>query len=137
MLNGMGPASTMFDRAGGEDFFESLTRRFYDAVATDAILRPLYPADPSAFEAARIHLKLFLIQFWGGPAVYQSSRGQPQLRARHARFTIGAAERDAWVRHMSEAVRDAGLKPLDETQMLSYFASAATALVNAPAGPRP
>jgi len=128
MLAWMGPASTMFDRAGGEDFFESLTRRFYDAVAADAVLRPLYPADPLAFEAARIHLKLF--QFWGGPTVYQSSRGQPQLRARHARFTIGAAERDAWVHHMSEAVRDAGLKPLDETQMLSYFASAATALVN-------
>ncbi len=120
----------MFDRAGGEDFFESLTRHFYDSVATDPVLRPLYPADPSEFEAARIHLKLFLIQFWGGPSVYQSSRGQPQLRARHARFAIGADERDAWVRHMSEAVRDAGLKPLDETQMLSYFASAAAALVN-------
>src|ERR1700727_2628990 len=100
MLATMGSASTMFDRAGGEDFFESLTRRFYDAVADDQVLRPLYPTDPTAFEAARVHLKLFLIQFWGGPTVYESARGQPQLRARHAGFAIGEAERDAWVRHM-------------------------------------
>jgi hypothetical protein len=33
---------------------------------------------------------------------------------------------------MSDAVRNSGLKPLDETQMLSYFASAATNLVNTP-----
>jgi hemoglobin len=132
MLTSMGSASTMFDRAGGEDYFESLTRRFYDAVAEDQVLRPLYPTDPTAFEAARVHLKLFLIQFWGGPTVYESARGQPRLGARHARFAIGAAERDAWVRHMSDAVRNSGLKPLDETQMLSYFASAATNLVNTP-----
>jgi hemoglobin len=126
----MASQSTMFDRAGGEEFFEMLTRRFYDSVATDPVLRPLYPDDPEGFEAARLHLKWFLMQYWGGPSVYQSSRGAPQLRARHARFAIGPAQRDAWVEHMSAAVKAGGLKPLDESQMLSYLAAAATHLVN-------
>jgi hemoglobin len=135
MLEVMASESTMFDRAGGEEFFESLTQRFYNSVATDPVLRPLYPDDPEGFEAARIHLKLFLMQYWGGPTVYQSSRGAPQLRARHARFAIGPAQRDAWVAHMSAAVRAGGLKPLDESQMLSYLSAAANHLVNTPAEP--
>lgn len=124
----------MYERVGGEAFFEALTRRFYDAVATDPVLRAVYPADdPEAFERARQHLSLFLVQFWGGPAVYSQQRGHPRLRMRHLPFTIGQAERDAWVRHMSEAVRAAGLGPMEETQMLSYFESAATAMINADA----
>jgi hemoglobin len=135
MLGRMASESTMFDRAGGEEFFETLTQRFYRSVAADPVLRPLYPDDPEGLEAARLHLKWFLMQYWGGPSVYQSSRGAPQLRARHARFSIGQAERDAWVEHMSAAVRAGRLKPLDESQMLSYLAAAASHLVNTPAEP--
>jgi hemoglobin len=135
MLAGMASESTMFDRAGGEEFFESLTRRFYDSVATDPVLRRLYPEDSDGFEAARVHLKLFLMQYWGGPPIYRSSRGAPQLRARHARFAIGQVERDAWVEHMTAAVKASGLKPLDESQMLGYLAAAASHLVNTPAEP--
>jgi hemoglobin len=124
--------STLYDRAGGDDFFEALTARFYAAVATDPVLRPLYPRDPDRFEAARQHLKLFLIQHAGGPPVYRSERGEARLGRRHARFRIGPAERDAWLRHMSEAVRAVGLRPLDETQMLSFFQATANQLVNQP-----
>jgi hemoglobin len=124
--------STMYERAGGEAFFETLTARFYTAVATDPVLRPLYPQDPARFEAARQHLKLFLIQHWGGPPVYRAERGEPRLNARHQRFPIGPAERDAWLQHMGEAVRAGGLRPLDETQMLSYFQATASHLVNQP-----
>jgi hemoglobin len=131
----MASGSTMFDRAGGEEFFESLTLMFYDSVAADPVLRPLYPEDPQGFEASRQHLKLFLMQYWGGPSIYRSTRGAPQLRARHARFAIGQTERDAWVRHMTAAVKASGLKPLDESQMLSYLTAAASHLVNTPAEP--
>ena len=122
----------MYDRAGGDAFFETLTTRFYAAVATDSDLRPLYPADSARFEAARQHLKLFLIQHWGGPPVYRSERGEARLEGRHRRFQIGPAERDAWLRHMTEAVKAAGLRPLDETQMLSFFQATAYHLMNQP-----
>ncbi len=120
----------MYERAGGDAFFEKLTRRFYDAVATDAVLRPLYPENADEFEQSRVHLMRFLIQFWGGPARYQAERGAPRLRMRHAPFAIGQAERDAWVEHMSDAVKAGRLSPLDETQMLGYLAGAATQMIN-------
>lgn len=122
----------MFDRVGGEEFFERLTQVFYDAVAQDPVLRPLYPPGHEGLEEARTHLKLFLMQFWGGPDRYRRERGDPQLRMRHAPFRIGQQERDAWVLHMSDAVRQMGLRPMDETQMLSYLANAATHLINTP-----
>jgi hemoglobin len=126
----MAAGSTMYERAGGDAFFETLTRRFYAAVATDQVLRPLYPEDPEEFEQSRVHLMWFLVQYWGGPARYQEERGAPRLRLRHTPFAIGRVERDAWVEHMSEAVRAGGLSPLDETQMLGYFAAAATQMIN-------
>ena len=45
-------------------------------------------------------------------------------------FAIGAAERDAWFGHMAAAVRDGGLEPEDEADVLAYFEMAADHLVN-------
>lgn len=129
----MTETSTLFARVGGRPFFEALTRRFYEAVAADPVLRPLYPPDPEGLEAARLHLELFLVQYWGGPPEYNAERGAPRLRMRHAHFAIGPAERDAWVEHMTDAVRAAALRPLDEVQMLGYLSSAASHLINQPA----
>jgi hemoglobin len=121
--------STLFDRVGGSPWFDALATRFYDGVAADALLRPLYPDD---LDAAREHLRDFLIQYWGGPTHYSDVRGHPRLRMRHVPFVIGVAERDAWFSHMAAAVRAGGLREDDETEMLSYFANAATHLINRP-----
>src|SRR5579872_2493118 len=101
----------MYERVGGTAFFDQLTTNFYNRVAADDVLRPLYPED---LEPPRRHLSLFLAQYWGGPRGYDAERGNPRLRARHLPFLIGPAERDAWLRHMSAAVADAHLSPLDE-----------------------
>jgi truncated hemoglobin YjbI len=61
-------APTLYRRVGGDTWFESLTAAFYAAVATDPILRPLYPDD---LDAAAERLCGFLIQYWGGPADYR------------------------------------------------------------------
>lgn len=127
------PPSTMYDRVGGDAFFDVLTSRFYARVAGDPVLSPLYPSEPSGLEAARQHLRDFLIQFWGGPTTYSQARGHPRLRLRHAPFVIGQAERDAWVRHMTAAVDESGLRGMERAQMLGYFESAATAMINAAA----
>lgn len=124
--------TTMYDRVGGAVFFDALTERFYAAVAADPVLRPLYPDDPEAFEAARVHLRDFLVQYWGGPETYNETRGAPRLRQRHFPFAIGPPERDAWLAHMTDAVKAAAMRPLDETQMIGYFNAAAAALTNRP-----
>ena len=114
------PASTMYERVGGAAWFEALTTRFYDGVAVDPVLRPLYPADD--LTPARDHLCGFLVQYWGGPTDYSDERGHPRLRMRHVNFAIGPAQRDAWYAHMAESVRAGGLDPADEHEMLGYFA---------------
>jgi hemoglobin len=117
----------MYERVGGSVWFEALTARFYEAVAADPVLRPIYPDD---LAPAREHLCGFLIQYWGGPSDYSDARGHPRLRLRHVNFSIGPAERDAWFGHMSEAVKAGQLDPDDELEMLGYFANAATHLIN-------
>jgi hemoglobin len=123
-------AGTMYDRVGGQGWFEALADRFYRAVAADPVLRPLYPADPAGLEAAREHLCGFLIQYWGGPGDYSRARGHPRLRMRHAPFAIGVAERNAWFGHMADAVRAGDLDPGDEAEILAYFETAATHMIN-------
>jgi hemoglobin len=121
------PVKSMYERLGGMSFFEALTERFYAKVATDEVLRPLYPED---LDGSRQRLCLFLAQFWGGPRAYEELQGSPRLRARHEGFRIGAREHDAWLQHMTAAMEEVGLGALDETQLLSYFKSVASHLVN-------
>lgn len=118
---------TLYDRAGGQEWFDALVERFYEGVEADPVLRPLYPED---LEPGKHHLALFLGQYWGGPPAYDTLRGHPRLRARHLPFTIGLAERDAWVRHMTAAVEAGGLSAPDEARFLAYVGDAATFLIN-------
>jgi len=113
----------------GPEWFVALTDRFYDGVADDELLRPLYPED---LTASRLHLSGFLKQYWGGPADYSAERGHPRLKMRHAPFRIGAPERDAWLRHMAAALDGAGLADAAATAVMEYFQGAAEHLVNDP-----
>jgi hemoglobin len=117
----------MYERVGGSDWFVALVDRFYEGVGKDPVLRPMYPED---LAPAREHLALFLIKYWGGPADYNEQRGHPRLRMRHQPFVIGNDERLAWFRIMSAAVREGGLSESDEEEMIGYFASTATSLMN-------
>jgi hemoglobin len=80
--------------------------------------------------AAGRPVRLFLMQYWGGPNTYSDRRGHPALRMRHARFAIGPAERDAWLRHMTASVQDLDLPDELATPLLEYLTMAATALMN-------
>ena len=122
------PARTLYERAGGAPFFEALVGRFYEAVATDDLLRPIYPE--ADLGAATRRLTLFLEQYWGGPTTYDDERGHPRLRMRHAPFGIGPAERDRWLVHMRASL--AALAPPDAvaTELENYFEMAAEAMRN-------
>ena len=125
------PVDALFDRVGGEAFFRDLVDRFYLGVAGDPLLRPLYPDDLSESSA---HLALFLMQYWGGPGTYSEQRGHPRLRMRHAPFVIGPAERDAWLRHMGEALDGlqtaSRISEADADELRAYLEMAANTLVN-------
>jgi hemoglobin len=119
---------TFYDAVGGEETFRRLVSRFYQGVAADPLLRPLYPEEDLA--GAEERLRQFLVQYWGGPSTYSQRRGHPALRMRHARFAIGQAERDAWLRHMTEAVDSLELPGPLRAMLLDYLTKASQALIN-------
>lgn len=122
------PRQSLYDLVGGDQWFIDLVDRFYDEVAQDPVLLPMYPED---LTDSRAHFAGFLIQYWGGPGTYSEQRGHPRLRMRHVPFRIGQAERDAWYRHIEAAVRSGGLSPAVEGEVLAYFSMAANSLINA------
>lgn len=124
---------SFYEAVGGEETFRRLVSRFYQEVAKDPQLRAVYPSRDLG--PAEEHLRLFLIQYWGGPGTYSELRGHPRLRMRHARFAIGEAERDAWLRHMRTALDELDLDEALDTQLWDYLVMAAHSLVNQPAQP--
>lgn len=121
-----------FAAAGGEAAFFRLVTHFYEMVAQDALLRPMYPEDLS--HSIR-PTALFLIQYCGGPDTYSQEKGHPRLRMRHAPFVIGQEERDAWMGHMKVAVeaefQHSGVRQF----LLDYFEKTSTFMINKPSGP--
>jgi hemoglobin len=123
----------LFTQVGGMSFFERLVDAFYDGVATDELLAPLYPDFPD-LRPARRRLTLFLAQYWGGPHTYLEERGHPRLRMRHLAFHVGPRERDRWLAHMASAV-ERTCAELDDgeaiaAELMAYFVPAAEHLRN-------
>jgi hemoglobin len=127
-MNTSPSSASFYEAVGGEDTFRQLVHGFYRRVAADPVLRAVYPSKDLG--PAEEHLRLFLIQYWGGPRTYDERRGHPRLRMRHARFAIGEAERDAWLRHMRAALDEIGLDEAHDAQLWDYLVMAAHSLVN-------
>ncbi|MFT4219992.1 MAG: globin [Microbacterium sp.] len=125
---------SFYDEVGGHETFTRLVDAFYRGVADDPVLRPMYPEADLGPAADR--LRMFLEQYWGGPAAYSQRRGHPRLRMRHAPFHIDPAARDRWLAHMRAAVDELELAPLHDATLWDYLQRAAHAMVNTfePAG---
>ena len=122
--------SSFYEKVGGELFFSDLVSQFYAYVATDPILRPMYPE--SDMKGAAERLQMFLEQYWGGPTTYQEQRGHPRLRMRHAGFHINSAARDAWLNAMHVVVGGIEMEADLRAQLWSYLEMAADSMVNQP-----
>ncbi len=119
---------SLFERAGGMPFFEALVERFYAGVASDPILRALYPE--ADLGPAQRRLTLFLAQYWGGPRTYDAERGHPRLRMRHFPFAIDADARDRWLLHMRAALAEVAPPSDVAAELERYVAMAAEAMRN-------
>jgi len=125
--------TTFFERIERGVATDSLVRAFYDGVAVDPILRPMYPDDD--LDGAIWRLTAFLEQYWGGPGTYSETRGHPRLRMRHSAFAITPEARDRWLLHMTTAVDSLALAPMDREELMDYLDRAAQAMVNSFDGP--
>jgi hemoglobin len=123
-----GEADSFYDAVGGEETFRLLVHRFYAGVAEDPVLRPLYPEPDLA--GAEERLRMFLVQYWGGPRTYSERRGHPRLRMRHVTFRIGPRERDAWLAQMRTSLDSIELTDQQRSTLWDYLVMAAQSLVN-------
>jgi hemoglobin len=121
-------AATFFEAVGGEEIFRRLVHRFYEGVAVDPELRRLYPGEDLG--PAEERLRLFLMQYWGGPRTYSEQRGHPRLRMRHAPFAVTFDARDRWLTHMRTALDELELPEQYEHMLWDYLVGAAYSLVN-------
>ena len=121
---------TPFEWMGGEARVRALVDRFYDLMDLEPAYRDLRASHGSTLAEARDKLFWFLCGWLGGPQHYQERFGHPRLRMRHMPFVIGPRERDAWLGHMTEALRASGVSADVEARMLEHFTVAANHLVN-------
>ena len=121
--------TSLYDAVGGEPVFRQLVADFYRGVADDPVLRPLYPEDLGPAEE---RLRLFLVQYWGGPGTYSEQRGHPRLRMRHVAWQVGERERDAWLALMLPAVTRLDIPDEARAAIWDHLERAAHSLVNSP-----
>ncbi|RHW27698.1 globin [Nocardioides immobilis] len=126
----MTEAQTFYEEIGGFETFRRIVARFYEGVADDEVLRPLYPDEDLG--PAEERFLLFLVQYWGGPTTYSERRGHPRLRMRHAPFPVDQQARDRWLSHFRAALDSVDLTPEQDAQFWAYVTHAATFMINTP-----
>ncbi|MGA7805872.1 group II truncated hemoglobin [Bradyrhizobium sp.] len=97
---------SMFDRIGGPVAVDRLVEAFYhrmDTLPEARLIRAMHADDLGPIKQV---LKRYLAEWTGGPRHYSAEKGHPRLRQRHFGFSIGQAERDAWLLCMRGALQE-------------------------------
>ncbi len=130
MMGDVEQEQTFYEEIGGFETFRRIVARFYEGVAQDEVLRPMYPEeDLGPAEERFLH---FLVQYWGGPTTYSQHRGHPRLRMRHAPFAVDSEARDRWLHHFRAGLDSVELTPEQDARFWEYVTHAANFMVNTP-----
>jgi hemoglobin len=130
--SGPGETTTPYELLGGDAAVRALVDRFYDLMELEpqfAVVRRAHGAD---LTHARDKLYWYLSGWLGGPSLYIERFGHPMLRARHLPFSIGIAERDAWLACMAQAMQETGVDATLREPLLAAFAKTADWMRNRP-----
>lgn len=121
-------AESLLERFGDAEGIANLVDEFYRRVEGDTPLRAIYPAD---LEPGKTKLKLFLVQWMGGPDGYSQLYGHPRLRRRHFPFVIDEHLSGRWLRNMREAMTACGIDRESADIVFERLAPLAKHMVNA------
>jgi hemoglobin len=128
---------TPFDLIGGRAVVERLAARFYQVMERDepalAAVHRQVPDDSGRSvidPEVKRRFSLFLIGWLGGPQEYMEQHGHPRLRMRHGRVPVDVNMRDAWVRSMTRAMDDCGVRGAVRGYLDQRFAEVADFLRN-------
>ncbi|MEW9534000.1 antibiotic biosynthesis monooxygenase [Microbispora sp. NPDC049125] len=102
-----GSIPSLYDWAGGTGALERLTERFYDLVAGDDLIGPLFKGmDPDHPR----YVAMWLGEVFGGPARYTGERGgYSHMLSMHLGKAITEPMRRRWVSLLMDAADDVGL----------------------------
>ena len=98
---------SLYDWAGGSEALNRLTVRFYEHVARDALLAPVF-AHMGADHPA--HVAAFLGEVLGGPAAYSGEHGgHPHMIRQHLNRHLTQELRRQWVQLLLATADELGL----------------------------
>lgn len=124
-----------YELMGGKQGIDDLVDRFYDTMDTLPQARTIRAMHGPDLTVIRHVLKLYLAQWLGGPQDYSRERGHPMLRGRHLGFSIGLAERDAWMQCMDAALSQVACEPQVRDQVREAMLKLADWMRNQPNNP--
>jgi hemoglobin len=117
---------TLFEQIGEENI-ALLVTRFYDLVFEDKTISPLFKTDKALIKEKQ---RLFLTQYFGGPALYSEVYGHPKMRARHLPHPIGTREAEAWLSCMSQALTSLSIPEQVKQHMMQRLVPTAMFMIN-------
>jgi hemoglobin len=108
---------TLYEWAGGSEAFERLTRTFYDRVAADPIVGPVFknmsPDHPA-------HVAAFIAEVFGGPKTYsQQHGGHREMVSHHLDRHLSEDQRRRWISLLVDTADKVGLP--DDPEFRSAF----------------
>ena len=104
------PPALPFDQLGGEEGIRRLVDRFYDLMDTSPEAVNVRALHAASLKRSREKLYMYLTGWTGGPPLYENQYGHPRLRMRHGRVPVDTAMRDAWLRAMTTAMDEVGVR---------------------------
>lgn len=119
--------ATIYESIGGQPAVDRIIDSLYKHIGENDTLLPIFPEDLE--ESARKQ-RLFLTQFFGGPALYTEEIGPPMLPYRHAPFEITPSRRDAWLACMRIALTEAEIEEPYFSDIFNRLAIPAHRIVN-------
>lgn len=113
----MSEPPTLYAWAGGEPAFRKLFTRFYERVADDKLLAPVFAnMDPAHAE----HVAKFVGEVFGGPAAYSAEHGgHPAMIRKHLDRALNNEKRKRWVALLLDCADEVGMP--DDPEFRSAF----------------
>lgn len=121
-------STSLLDRVGGPGVVDRIVGAFYVRIEADSYMRSIYPED---LEPGKEKLKLFLVQWLGGPPKYSDLYGHPRLRLRHFPFVIDELAAGKWLRYMRQSWVEEGVPEEVVGIVFERFGPLAHHMVNA------
>ena len=115
-----------YDRIGSVKI-QKLIHDFYIEIKKDELLSPMYQGD---FDGAEERLFMFVIQYLGGPTMYNEHRGHPRLRQRHVNFPVTEQAKQNWLKNMDIALGKSEIGDSEKEYLKHYFQQTAEFLKN-------